>query len=284
MIRSVTTKDCDSVSDLIYKYHELRYSFNDGTRRYFENNRSKFLNSSKKEFRDNISSIYVAIDNNNSVIGFIEIDEEDGFTYISKLYVRYMYRDEMIDEELINWIMDISKNNVIRVKCVTKDSESHRLFLKIGFETLETIRENNIEVYLMEYRKSIILFHATKSENKDGILKYSIKSGRRFSKYAGGESEEDAVYLYHINNIDIPLDIISVEGSISVFAVTINNEYDLIPDDDSTRVKKWQSSLNQIGACACIRDISPKYISYCGTFSTARDYIKWKDTIGIKMK
>lgn len=117
-------------------------------------------------------------------------------------------------------------------------------------------------------------FHASRIENYNSIIKNGLKIGYKSSGY-GKKPEHKAIYLYHINNVDVACDFIKLFGKVDIFQVEITEN--LFPDEDSN-VYFWKDSVNKIGTCACKQDIFD--IKFIGRFYTEKDYINWvKDEI-----
>lgn len=84
-------------------------------------------------------------------------------------------------------------------------------------------------------------FHASRIENYNSIIKNGLKIGYESSGY-GKKPEHKAIYLYHINNIDVACDFIELFGKVDIFQVKVSKN--LFPDEDSN-VYFWKDSVNK---------------------------------------
>lgn len=125
------------------------------------------------------------------------------------------------------------------------------------------------------------LFHATNPRNRKNIKIVGLIRNRPHSGY-GKTPERNAVYLYHINNVDVPCDLMHVfNEEVDVWEVVNIDTSKLISDEDSGK-SSWRDSMIKMGTCAYIWDIPPSSLKYIGKFTTENDYIAWSKLEKIK--
>lgn len=119
------------------------------------------------------------------------------------------------------------------------------------------------------------LFHATNINNRSSIKKNGLKPNRDNSSGYGKNPTHNAVYLYHLNNVDVPCDLMQVfGGAVDIWEVTNLDESKLIADEDSGK-DTWIESIEKMGTCAYNGIISPSNLKYCGSFKTETEYESW---------
>lgn len=118
------------------------------------------------------------------------------------------------------------------------------------------------------------LYHATNPRNRKKIKLIGLVRNRPHSGY-GKTPEHNAVYLYYINNVDVPCDLLKIfGGKVDIWEVTNLDESKLIPDEDSGK-NSWRASIQEMGTCAYMDDVPAKDLKYVGEFTSEDEYIAW---------
>lgn len=118
------------------------------------------------------------------------------------------------------------------------------------------------------------LYHATNPRNRKNIKLIGLVRNRPHSGY-GKTPEHNAIYLYYINNVDVPCDLIQIfGGKVDIWEVTNLDESKLIPDEDSGK-NTWKESIQEMGTCAYLGDIPTENLRFVGSFRSEDEYIAW---------
>lgn len=118
------------------------------------------------------------------------------------------------------------------------------------------------------------LFHATNPRNRKNIKLVGLIRSRPYSGY-GETPKHNAIYLYHINNVDVPCDLMHVcNEEVDIWEVVNIDTSKLISDEDSGR-RSWKPSIIEMGTCAYLGDIPAENLVYMGRFTSEYEYMAW---------
>lgn len=88
-----------------------------------------------KTYNNNVEKLYI-YEQNNEILGFIQISDSFGDIDIIDIAVREAYQNKGIGKELINYIVDNLKPNKIMLEVRNDNIKAIEFYKKIGFKEI----------------------------------------------------------------------------------------------------------------------------------------------------
>lgn len=107
-------------------------------------------------------------------------------------------------------------------------------------------------------RNPLTLLHISPKKNRASILRRGLQLDMENSGY-GVKPTQNAVYLFHEDNINVIYETIESFGDFDIFEVKIYSEEFLAPDEDSG-AKDWRGSIEAFGTVAHTASIDKRHI------------------------
>lgn len=108
----------------------------------------------------------------------------------------------------------------------------------------------------------MLLYHASRTENRDSILKHGLNINRNKSGY-GKPPVYNAVYLFSNNNKTVIEDLMLIWGEFDIYEVHVENlDISKFVADEDSGCDNWIDSLCLRGTVAYLEDIGKSSIQY----------------------
>ncbi len=135
-IRKAKPEDLDSLRDIFYWIRKEEFPWESHI------DRDDFDTSTQGE------AIYIA-EINETVVGFISIWEPDNFVH--NLFVQKDARNCGIGIALLEYARAQQPDKPMTLKCVQDNQRAYHFYLNQGWSVLETVNDDEIPYYLMEW-------------------------------------------------------------------------------------------------------------------------------------
>ncbi len=135
--RRAEVRDLESLRDIYYKVRKEEFFWETQIKR------EDFDISTDGE------AVYVA-EEDGEIVGFVSIWEPDCFVH--NLFIRRSARRRGVGLALLEYARDQYSSAVLTLKCVQNNKNAYRFYLKHGWTVLDTVDDEVIPYYLMQWK------------------------------------------------------------------------------------------------------------------------------------